>query len=540
MNLEIRAEPLSGSRLVQDYYAGAPELATFFVGSPWDVAAYRRKMADVDARFSAQDRTHLADAIRTTSPASAASLDEIASGRALVVTTGQQAGLFTGPLYTIHKILSTIQLARTLEPALERRVLPLFWIASDDHDWEEINHLHLLDSSNELRRIEIGSSEARAVPAGERVLGNEVIAALDQLETALPNTEFTRAMALVREAYRPEQTAASAFADLLAALFHEFDLLMVDPRHPSLKKRMAPLLARELANSPEHERRLAAQTARLQQAGYPAQVTVLDAETNVFFENDGVRERLLRVQDGFQLKASGARFAHDEIMERVAKQPERFSPNVFLRPVVESALLPTIAYVGGPAELSYFAQIGCLFRAHSVEMPVVFPRFSVTLIESKVRKVLDKHRLQPIDFRRPIQEVTAQVVREETPPEITAALAELRREWSAGFEGLAELAAGVDPTLKGAVQGARNSGFQQLGEVEKKIAQSLKRQSATTVEQLEKAAVNLFPLGAPQERVLNVVQYLSRYGVELLPSILQEMQVQLEVDAPAWAGVECA
>ena len=541
LNLEIRIDRLTGSRLVDDYYASAPELARFFIGAPWDPGAYRRKLADVDARFDRAARERIVEALRPTSDAAAAKLREAADGDAVFVTTGQQAGLFTGPLYTVYKLLSAVQLARALEPVLERAVIPLFWVAADDHDWREIDHAELLDPANRLLRIALPHAEVeRPIPAGARRVGDGIESALEELRTALPETEFTPPLLeRVRAAYAPEQTMSGAFAELIASLFAEFDVVLVDPRHPTLKRAAAPLLARELAGAADHEARLAAQTERLTSAGYHAQVTVLPGEANVFYEGAAGRERLVRDGAAWSLKSSGERFDGAELERALAQHPERFSPNVFLRPVVESALLPTVSYVAGPAELSYFAQIGCLFRAHDVDMPVVFPRFGGTLVETKVAKVLQRHDLEPAAFARPVQEVAAEVVRDEVPPELAAAIAAARESTTGAWARIAELAQQIDPTLKGPVQSGRNTSLQQLSEAEKKIEQAVKRRSATVVEQVEKVAINLYPRGAPQERVLNVLQYLSRYGPELLPAIAAGMRVELEAAEPAWAGVEC-
>ena len=540
VNLDIRLGRPAGSRIVDDYFSGAPALGRYFAGSAWDAAAYRRKAAEVDTRFSAEQRTLLGDVLRPTSAAAAARIDQLAAGNALCVTTGQQAGLFTGPLFTIYKILSAIRLAEALEGALQRPVLPIFWVASDDHDWAEIDHAHLVNPANELVRVNLPHEDARALPAGERVLGPGVEAALAALEAALPFTGAPSAMALARSAYTPDRTASGAFTEMIATLFADFDLAIVDPRDARLKRAAAPLLQAELTHAAGHEERLGAQTARLVADGYHAQVAVLPGEANVFMEQDGARERLVRSGDDWMLKGSAKDFSHAGLGSLLEREPQRFSPNVFLRPVVESALLPTVAYVGGPAELSYFAQIGCLFRAHNVGMPVFFPRFSVTLVEAKIGKVLDKFGLDVGDFRRPAHELESQIARDEIPTDVRGALQDTRKRWTDSFAALEQAAAAIDPTLKGPISGARNAGFAQLGELEKKIAQAVKRQNATTLEQVEKAAVNLHPDGAPQERVLNVLQYYSRYGEELLPAIAECMQVELGVDAPAWAGVECA
>jgi len=497
------------------------------------VESYRAKAEEVDRRFDPEARRRAAALIHAPSAAAAARLEEVRAGNGLIVTTGQQPGLFTGPLYTIYKALAAVRLAEALERALGRPVLPVYWIASDDHDWAEANHTFVLDRANNLHRITL-DAPADAPPASmrNRLLGVEVEVALNEFTQHLPTTEFAGALLdFLRECYRPGKSVAGAFGEVLTGLLAPFGMGFVDGGSPDLKKAASDLMARELDASAEHEALLARRTAELEAVGYHAQVPVLEGATNVCYEDEAGRERLYRDDGGFILRGSGRRFGRDELLALLAESPERFSANVALRPVVESAVLPTVCYVAGPGELSYFGQIGPLFDAHGIGMPVVFPRFSVTLIEPKVRKVLDKFGVEVDDFRQPIHELAGRVVRAELPAEVTEAIAALRRQLTEGYDRLVRATQGIDPTLKGPLEKARNAGHMQLAEVEKKIVHHMKQQNELGLDQLEKARANLYPDGAPQERVLNVYQFLVRYGSELLDAVADRMEVELDTAA---------
>jgi len=527
---------------VQDYLAGAPTLAPFFTGSPWDPDAYRRKAEEVDRRFGPSRRMSMAEAIRPTSAAAAAKLDRITSGDGFFVTTGQQAGLFTGPLFTIYKALTAVRLAAALEELLGCPVAPLFWVASDDHDWEEVNHVHVIDSANRLARIEVqDDADTPLSSMARRRWGPGLEAALEQLTASVPPTEFAGPLfEELRAAYQVGSTVAESFGDAVASLLSRFDLLIVDASHPALKMLALDVLVPELDHWAKHVELLAAQTARLEAAGYHAQVPVLPDAANLFVEDETGRDRLAREGSHWVLRRSGRRIGDADLRALLQLDPSRFSPNVVLRPVVESASFPTLAYVAGPGELSYYAQIGCLFRAHGIEMPLVYPRASITLVEPKVRKVMSKFGLAIEDLRRPAHEVAARVFRDELPEGIQSALRELRRSLNEGYERLAAAVPEVDPTLKGPALGARNAAMVGLEELEKKIVQHLKRRNAIGLEQLEKAVVNIGPLGQPQERVVNVYPYLARYGPDLLGAIADAIPVRLGAPAPAWEGVKCS
>ena len=542
MSLDIRIEPFRAPPLARDYVAGSDALAPFYAGHPGDLEAYRRKADEVDRRLGAEGRSRAAQAIRTTSPASAAALERLVSEGGFFVTTGQQAGLFGGPLYTIHKILSAVRLAGALQAGLGRPVLPLFWVASDDHDWAEVRHTELLDTDNRLVRIALPEGDAEAQPPmSRRLLGPDVERAIEQLEATLPPTDFApELLERVRRAYTPGQTVAGAFADLVADLFAPFDLLLVDAADPALKRLAAPTLRRELESGAAHEEVLRAQTERLSGAGYDAQVPILPSASNVFLDDEPAgRERLVREDGRFHLRRSGRAWDADELLALLESAPARFSPNVLLRPVVESAALPTLAYVAGPGELAYWGQIGCLFRAHEVAPPLVFPRFSALLVESKVAKVLAKLEVAPTDFAQPPHELAARVLREGLPEDVTHALAELRRAVGEGWGRLDAAARAIDPTLKGPIGSARGSAFHDIEQAEKKIVQHVKMQREVELEQLRKAGANLYPDGVPQERILNGLHYLARYGPELLARLAEAMEVRLEAHGGAWRGVEC-
>ena len=541
VNLEIRVRPVGGTDLVDDYLEGKEALRPFFPGHPFDPEAYRRKAREVRDRFDDRRLQAMAEAVRPLDDEAGRKLERIARGDGFLVTTGQQPGLFGGPLYTIHKALSALALARRLEALLETPVLPLFWVASDDHDWDEANHTYLLDPANALHRLELDGDPDSHRSMGARPLDGAAERALSKLADILPPSDFRPAILKRLEAAYGAGTVAEAFTETMAGLLEGLGLGLVDAQDPVVRRLDRDVIRRELEHAEAHERALGEQTGRLEALGYEAQVPILPGASNVFYEDgEHGRERLLREEGSWVLRASRRNLSDGELWGLYEEAPDRFSANVVLRPVVESAIFPTLAYVGGPGETRYLAQTGCLFEAHGVGMPVVFPRLSVTLVEGKVRKVLDKFGLGEDAFlTRPVHEVVSDVVRDDVPDEVQAAVGRLRRSLLEGYQGLYEAAEGIDPTLKGPIFGARNDGFKALSEVEKKIRHHVKLAEETELEQIEKAAVNLAPEGKPQERMLNVHQYLARYGDGLIPAILEKLEVRLDGGVTGWAGVDC-
>jgi bacillithiol synthase len=532
--MEIQVRPLSGHPLVEQYLAQDARVLEFFSGSPFDPEAYFDRATEVAARFTKEQRLAMAEAVRPLSGEASARLDAIRSGNGFFVTTGQQPGLFGGPLYTVHKALSAVALAANLERVLEAPVLALFWVASDDHDWAEANHAHVLDTGNTLRRLALEGEAAPPRSMGRRPLDDTVESALDELAQALPPSDFVPVLLeRLQRAYSPGETVAAAFTETLAALLDGLSVGLVDGQSPVIRRLALPVVREEVADPEASEAALRGTTDALEAAGYGTQVPILPGASNVFHEDEeGGRERLVRSGGGWTLRSSGRTLSAGDVERYLEEEPERFSANVVLRPVVESAVFPTLAYVAGPGEIRYLAQTGGLFERHGVPMPLVYPRWSVTLVESKVAKVLAKFGLETDAFRRPVHEVIAERVRDDVPETVTEELARLRARIGEGYEALLEAAREVDPTLKGPINGARNEAFRGLGEVEKKIRHHVKLAGEVELDQIEKAAVNLAPLGKPQERVLNVHQYLARYGAELIPSILEGIAAETHVTAP--------
>ncbi len=526
--LRISVSHPAGSSIVRDHLAGAAQARTF-LGDPWDAAAsFEAKAAEVDARFDRDARRRAADALTSPGPAATERLERFVEEGGYLVTTGQQPGLFGGPLYGVHKALTAVRLAEALEARLGRPVLPVFWVASEDHDWAEANHAHLVGVDNELHRFELPSPDPSVTPALHRIrLDGEIERVLASFLGNLPPTDFrSRYEEILRTRFRAGTTLPEAYEGAMLDLLGRFGLFSTDAAHPVVKERSADVLLRELDRAEEMEGILRDTAARLGEAGYDLQVPVLEGGVNLFLEGPAGRERLYREDGGYRLRTSGRLLGRDEILAAHRRDPAALSPNVLLRPVVESAVFPTLAYVAGPGETAYWAQLRDYFEAHGIRMPVVHPRWAAQPLEAKVRKVLEKFDLEPDALRRPFHEIAQDLARSEVPPEIRETLGRLRGAAGKALGEVQSAAAALDPTLKGPTQHARAQIFGALEDLERKIVQAVKRESEISLAQLEKARVHLFPEGRPGERVHNPFYYLVRYGDAFLDELHRRFEVR--------------
>ncbi|HET7461664.1 MAG TPA: bacillithiol biosynthesis cysteine-adding enzyme BshC [Longimicrobium sp.] len=530
--------------MVHEYLAGDPRAAAFYEGNPADPGAWRAKLAEVRARFGRAERERAAAALTPTSPRAAERLRRFVDEGGAMVTTGQQAGLFTGPLYTVHKILSAIRLAGALERRLGVLVLPVFWAASEDHDFAEVNHAYAVDAAGELRRVQVAATSRIAVPMSEMRLGDDVIAALDAFARTVGGEiagdgDASNPIALLRDAYRPGVTVAEAFRAAIVALFSDFDLLVTDAADAALKAASAEVLLGELANAAEHERLIAQQTAALGAAGYTTQVTLVEGATNVFWHGPAGRERLYRDGDGFEAKDARRRFTLDELRAILGDDPRALSPNVFLRPVVESAVFPTLSYVGGPAETAYFAQVRPLFAAFGIRAPVAFPRFGATLVPGEVADARERAGIPDEELRLPQHELWERVARRHMPAELWARLDALRAALVDGFGGVMDVAGGIDVNLDPAVGARRNRVLLEVARSERTIIRHFKQRNAALERDVRTVRNHLRPNGIPQERALTVFQYLDR-DPHLLRKIADGMDVEIAAEPEAVSVAEPA
>jgi bacillithiol synthase len=539
--LEVLSAPISGPPLITDYVAGNAALAPFFYGDPFNASTYQRKADAVARRMDPAARARAAASIRATTPSAAARLERVLAGNGFLVTTGQQAGLFGGPLYTLHKILTAAALAERLEALLGVPVLPLFWSASEDHDWAEVNHAWLLDTAHERLRLALSAAaDAPQVAMARRTLGPDIVPLLDALPALLPATDAaTLWLGRLRHAYQPERTMAAAFEAWIAALFADRDLLITSAADPALKEASRPVLHFEAERAREHALLVETQTARLVKRGYHAQVPPSRDVSNLQYEDEQGRERLIRDSRGWLLRRTKRRLDAGAITGLLEAEPWRISPNVLLRPVVESALFPTLAYVGGAAELSYFAQIGCLFHGHGIEAPVAFPRQSVQLIEPRVRKSMGKLGLEMESLHAPFDVLAGNIARAGLPPEVTRALADLRERAGGDWSQLAEAAQRVDPTLLGPMRAGRLAALQAIAEAEQRILRHARLRSDVSIAQLRRVADSLRPGGGPQERGLNLLPFLARYGDGLFDAILASFEIPLDRSSTEWEPMKC-
>jgi bacillithiol biosynthesis cysteine-adding enzyme BshC len=445
------------------------------------------------------------------------SLERFASG-AVAVVTGQQVGLFGGPAFSFYKALTAIELARRLTDRGTDAV-PVFWLATEDHDLAEINHWdwHAPSEGGGLKRIEVPAPGAAGRRVGEILLGAPVEPAVTAAEELLKGSDRDAIIAALRESYRPEQTFGSAFGKFMARLLRGRGMIFLDPLDARLHRLALPVYRRALDECFGLGKELVARGKALEKAGFHAQVRVSEPSTLLFYSVAGERLALRPRNKGFA--AGRFTFTSDELHEALEATPEAFSANVLLRPVVQDSLLPTAAYVGGAAEIAYFAQCEVVYRRILGRMPAVVPRSSFTLVEPPVAALLKKYGLDLRDVWRGRQHLRAKMQQQF----LSRGLA---RQFDAGEKSIRTLlerlrtpVGKLDLTLLGALERAQGRMLYQFLKLRGKAGRA-ESQRTGILDRHERILLDaLYPHHALQERTLGFPGFLSGHGLGLLDEL---------------------
>jgi bacillithiol biosynthesis cysteine-adding enzyme BshC len=449
-----------------------------------------------------------------------ANIDRLRKPETLVVIGGQQTGLFGGPLYTLHKAITVVKLAEALTSRLQRDVVPVFWMASDDHDFVEVNHIHVPDLSGQIQKIvDEGQEEGERTPVSSRHISGDISLFLKQLLSYLPETEFSAGMVSELEtAYRPGRGYPEAFAIWLQKVLDRYGLIVVEPADPRLKQPLIPLFRREIIEESPVSEAVLAQTGRLVKDGYDAQLQLQDGILNIFCHTPQ-RESISFRNGKYMLKNSGKEFSQTEILTLLENQPENFSPNAAFRPLIQDFMLPTLAMVLGPSEIAYFVQLKTAYERMGIDMPIVFPRASITLMEPRAARILRKYDITMQDIFQNKDRIIDSLVAREIPKSLFSTIENGEKTVSGIWNDLVERASSFDANLQKPAEIAKGRSISQFEFLNKKIMQAARQKDEVLRSQVQKMLNLLYPMSSPQERIFNLLPFYVRFGKQFIDTI---------------------
>lgn len=502
------------SRLYADLIYHYDRVSAFYPHRPLDLKEYAKVAAEL--RFPDDRRAALVAALRQ-SHGDSRSLDLLELPGTVAIVTGQQVGLFSGPAYTVYKALTVARLAARLNEQGINAV-PIFWLATEDHDFAEVDHCYVFDRANQPKRLRLANGGAPQSPVGNIPLRDVPTAALREVLSGEPFAE--EVVSLVEESYVDGQTMGGAFTALLKRLLSGYGFLFVDPLDAAIRALAAPILRDAVDAMPQLMPALGARNRELEAAGYHAQVHI-EPETSLVFLLDNGRRVTLKRHNG-DFVARDRRISAQELKDRA----DHLSPNALLRPVVQDYIMPTVAYAGGPAELAYFAQSAVLYRTLLDRMPVVIPRAGYTLLDERSKKLMSKYKLtleSALHGEHLLKERISQTL---VPPSLRGKFSEASASVDRYLERLRGGLDEFDPTLAAALDKSRAKILYQLSKVEGKTAREAMRRDERASTDAAWLSGLLFPEKHLQERFYSILPFLARHGLDLVDRVYENVHLE--------------
>src|SRR5215217_2756879 len=491
------------SSAVLEYIGGKPELRPFYGYSP-DYAGFAEAIEK--RRFTAS-RPLLTSVLRkqyssVEMPALVeANISLLDDERTFTITTGHQLNIFTGPLYFIYKIVTAINLAEDLKIKFpDYNFIPVYWMATEDHDFEEINHVKVED------RMLTWSKKASG--ATGRLSTKDIEDVLVAYKGYLGISENGLKLAeMAEQAYSRHEKLCDATRALVNALFGSYGLVCVDADEKALKQQFAELIYRDITEENSFKC-ISESNALLEKSGYKPQVN--PREINFFYMTDALRERIVKENGVFRVMNSEISFSAEELHNEIMENPERFSPNVVMRPMYQEVILPNLAYIGGGAEVTYWLQLKANFDHYQVDFPILLLRNSAQVIDKRTEARMHILGISYKDLFSDTETLKNEWVKAHVPLQL--ALEDEQRSVSALFEQIKLSAYKIDKTLSLSADAAKTKTLRLLGTLEKKMLRAEKRKHVTSLSQIEALKDKMFPSGGLQERVLNIAPLYVLYG----------------------------
>ena len=530
--MKITSHPFSElpfTKLFRDYTNNQNDIPDFFESSPFDEEFLGKRVMQLEFKG---DRTRLADQlIEFNSELEAPdetlkNIEKFRDDQALAVVTGQQLTLYGGPLFTVYKVMTAIILANKWEKIYKKKFVPVFWLADEDHDFEEIASVSI--PSDEGTHKLMLSSEPGDKRVSEIYLDESFNELKDKIKVELGDTDFSDDLwNMLDSCYSPDETVRTSFAKLLFSLFGKYGIVLAGSNSDSIKMIVNSTIIKCIDKTEEISQQLTDTSEKLIEAGYHSQAKV--QQSNLFWIDDnGKRIKLNYDNEKWIAEGNGNKSWTNEELKSLAKNnPNRLSPNVFLRPVIQDTFLPTFAYVGGPGEIAYYAQMKEVYSIFNKTMPVIMPRFSATIIESGIERILEKLSFSSAEYHNRIEELETKYIRSTDSPDIEALFAEWKRKVEDITTEMKPMVAEIDPTLENTVGKASATYYTELDKLKGKIYRSLKQQEKTQLNRISKIKNNLFPNGNLQEREVAFIYFMNKYGLTIWDEIFESFEQEM-------------
>ncbi len=520
------------SELFLDYMNDFKKVEKYYKINFRDEARYSELFEKVTSRVN-PNKTELVRIIKdqykkfTPSDKTKQNIELLNDEKTIAVFTGQQIGILGGPLYTFYKIFTAIKLSEHLSEKFgEFNFIPVFWMAGDDHDFDEISYVNLVNKENELSKIIYSDGfepQFNRGSVGDLNFMNSILEFKNKVQSEMRETEFSKKFfELIDNILIPGLAIKESFFNLLYQIFDDTGIIIFNPQDTEVKKLLKPIFTKEITDYKKHTKQLLLESAELDE-NYHAQVKI--KPINLFMSDESGRNLIEPIEDEFRLKGKRKRISKEELLNKIENEPERFSANVLLRPICEDYLFPTGFYIGGPGEISYYAQAIPLYRQFNLQHPIIFPRASATIVEKNIAKILIKYNLSTTDFFKGSDLLKEDLIKSLSDFNLENDFNSAEKSIDETLNLLSESIRKVDNNLQNLTDSTKGKLLHQLNVLKEKSMKAQEQKFDAALRQITKAQNLIYPNENLQERELTLINFVNKYGFDFFDWLYNELDV---------------
>ncbi len=532
---EIKTGKFYYHNLFRDYIFNFENISEYYEYDYRSIDNYKKRVIDLKAHYDEKNRVKIYNILKNynkkigCSQKTLENIEKLKNQESAVIIGGQQPGFLTGPIFIVYKILTILKLSSFLQKELEIPIVPCFWNASDDSNADQVDNLNIIDGEIVNIRLNLPDFDQKTRYSDIYLTEDRFKEAIKELENLLYPTSFKSEIIdffkdnlsdILKNCSDAESkiNISSFFSSIIARMFSGYGLVIVDPADIELKKLSYSLLEFDVSNHHEISRLINSTGEKLNSSGYHSQLNSMPGVLDFFYCEDGVRDKIYSGRDD-SFEIAGKRYNKKEFWDLVKENPADISMNVVLRPLFQDRVLPVLCSIGGPGESSYFAQIKPAYDFYNLKMPIIYPRFSATIIEKKIRKLFEKLKITDVLLESDKERVVREIVGKRLEINLEGLMLDLEGDIQIRLEKLERVFLDFEMNISDSFDRIKRNLKKEIKVLNKKLYSELKRQNEFVVESINKIYANIFPDGNLQEREINIISYLNKYSFGFVDDI---------------------
>ena len=531
----INTEKFYYNDLFRDYIFNFENVCEYYQYDYRNIGGYKKRVSDLKTDYNKENRSKIYNILKDynknigCSQKTIENIEKLKSQKSAVIIGGQQPGFLTGPIFIIFKILTILKVSSYFEKELKIPIIPCFWNASDDNSFNQIDNLNVINKEITNIKLDLSDFNPKTRYSDIYLADNRFKGAIEKLESILHSTSFkTEIMHFYKNILasalkncsntKGEINVSSFFSAIITRMFSGYGLVIIDPADVELKKLSYNLLEFDMSKHYQISHLINSTGKKLNSCGYHSQLSSTPGTLDFFYCVDGIRKKIYSDSDNL-FEISDKRYDKKEFWDLMIEKPAAISLNVILRPLLQDKLLPVLCSICGPGESSYFAQLKPVYNLYGLKMPVIYPRYSATVIEKKIKKLIIKLKITDIELESSKEEIIRQAVSKRLKIDLGKLVPDLESDIQIRLEKLEKSFSDLEMNISYSFDRIKRNIKKEIKVLNKKLYSELKRQNEFIVESINKIYMNIFPDNNLQEREINITSYLNRYGFDFIDDL---------------------